>query len=119
MNKIIHRGGAESETAVQRYNRLKCEASELWEEVNGMKTEAAAAAAGSNKNSAAASGDIHSVGAEDDLAIALTILLCVPHDYTGWFIRSDLGLVILFHLLPNSARAAGNGRIGLAAKQHE
>ena len=63
---IIHRGGAESETAVQRYNRLKCEASELWEEVNGMKTEAAAATAGSDKKSAAA-GDIHSVGAQDDL----------------------------------------------------
>ena len=58
---FLSRGGAESETAVQRYNRLKCEAGELWEEVNGMKNEAAAAAGSDKKKSAAAAGDINSV----------------------------------------------------------
>ena len=56
------RGGAEPETAVQRFNRLKCEASELWEEVNGMKNEAAAGS--DRKKSPAAAGDINSVGAK-------------------------------------------------------
>ena len=56
----MSRGGAEAETAVQRYNRLKCEAGELWEEVNGMKNEAAAAG-GSDKKKSAAAGDINSV----------------------------------------------------------
>ena len=55
----VCRGGSEPETAVQRYNRLKCEAGELWEEVNGMKNEAAA---GSDKKRSTAAGDINSVG---------------------------------------------------------
>ena len=54
----VSRGGSEPETAVQRYNRLKCEAGELWEEVNGMKNEAAA---GSDKKKSAAASDINSV----------------------------------------------------------
>ena len=58
---LLSRGGAEPETAVQRYNRLKCEASELWEEVNGMKNEAATGR-DKKKSTAAAAGDINSVG---------------------------------------------------------
>ena len=58
----MSRGGSEPETAVQRYNRLKCEASELWEEVNGMKNEAAAGS--DKKKSSAAAGDLNSVGAK-------------------------------------------------------
>lgn len=59
--ELVNRGGAEPETAVQRYNRLKCEAGELWEEVNGMKNEAAA---GSDKKRSAAASDINSLAAK-------------------------------------------------------
>ena len=64
----VSRGGSEPETAVQRYNRLKCEAGELWEEVNGMKNEAAA---GSDQKKSAAASDINSVG--DYFMLAQTI----------------------------------------------
>ena len=64
----VSRGGSESETAVQRYNRLKYEAGELWEEVNGMKNEAAA---GSDQKRSAAASDINSVG--DHFILAQTI----------------------------------------------
>jgi hypothetical protein len=52
--ELVNRASDESETALQRYNRLNCEVNELWEEVNGIRKAAEGDEKGDKKGDAAA-----------------------------------------------------------------